>query len=113
MDIKTVVEILVLILGAGVGWGVFTTKIESLKQVFEDQKKDSEKEHQNLWKVIGQLRVDFGVHEKDSATVRLDLEKEMGRLRENSGITTSKLDSIISLVTDLTKRFDRMEERRE
>jgi hypothetical protein len=109
IDIRAVVEIVTILLGAGIAWGTFTKTIESLRETNNNFKEDN----QEQWVAITKIRDWVTVHERDEATARLDLERDMGRIRESVGKTDGKMDTLISMIVDLSKKLDKLEERLE
>lgn len=71
----------------------------------------AEKENGDQWRTINALRNWQENHVKESSEKRLEIEREMGRIRENATNVLAKLDSLLGLVNDLIKKIDRLEER--
>lgn len=109
MDLKIIIEIVVIIVGIIGGWFTIKNKVGNLEDKYKDQKDDDTKMHENLWKIIGDIRASLLAHEKESNQVRLDIERELGRIRENASKFESKLDSIISMMEKISLKMDKLE----
>src|SRR5690242_10911477 len=108
MDLHTFFELGGLAITIVGGWFTLKNQVGNLEQKARDNRDATDQEHQNIWKVIGELRMTLDEHLKGSAQTRLELEKEMGRIRESNGKTDSKLDTILSMITELSKRFEKL-----
>lgn len=77
--------------------------------VFKNKLEHTEEENRSQWEVITRLRNWQENHVIESAEKRLEIEREMGRIRESASSVLTKLDSLLALVNDLTKKIDRLE----
>lgn len=100
MDIKTFVEVGFILCGAIGSWFVLKYKVDNLKEIDEKQ-----------WNQISNIRDWIIVHEKDEATKRLDLERDLGRMREETSKHNGKMDTLISMIDNLTKKIEKLEEK--
>lgn len=100
MDLKTVIEIVVLIAGGGVAYGIFQTTVTTLKE-----------ENREQWVTITKIRDWVTIHEKDSAMIRLDMEKSLGHIREDASKSWGKMDILITMISELSKKLDKVEEK--
>ena len=87
-------------------------RVENINEKLKERDESRKKVHDDIWDAINVLRTTQAVFEKDWNTIRIDMEREMGRIRQEAGVSNAKLDSIITMIADLTKRFDKLEERR-
>jgi len=100
MDISKIIEICLLIAGAGVAYGVHKTTVTNLEREDDEQ-----------WKVITKMR-DWQIeHERDSAKTRLEIEREFGRSREDFNRAMGKMDSMVSIMTELKSDLKNLEEK--
>ncbi len=102
MEIKSLIEYGIIFVGAVGFFFTLRNSVDHLKE--EDQKQ---------WDQIAKLRDWVTVHERDEATSRLDLERDMGRIREDASKAGGKMDTLISMITELTKKIERLELRLE
>ncbi len=84
-EMGALISFVLAIVGGAVGYGRLNRSTEANSEQIDE-----------IWKVVTKTR-DWQVdHEKDSAGYRIELEKEMGRIRENIGKWDAKLDNIIN-----------------
>ena len=74
MEIKTLIEIVVVLVGGIGSFFILKNTVENLKD-----------ENQKQWTVITDLREWQDTHQRNSSDTRLEIEKDMGKLRENTG----------------------------
>ena len=98
MDIRTIMEIGVVVFGAIGSWFILKAQVDRLKE--EDIRQ---------WEAITKLRDWSSLHEKDSSQTRLDLEKSMGQIRETASKNDGKIDTLIAMIADLSDKLDKME----
>lgn len=101
-DTKTIIEIFVLFAGIISSFGYMRYKVERLNE--EDSKQ---------WIIIDGFRSWKEAHDKDVADKRLELEKDLGYLRESilkiDGKLEGKLDQIFSELFQMNKKLERLE----
>lgn len=96
MDWKTALEIAGLLFAFAVAFGVFKNTVENLKN-----------ENSQQWSIITKCRDWQQIHEKEAADRRLEIERQMGKLREDGSEVKGQLSELLRLVTKLTERFDK------
>jgi Zn-finger protein len=96
MDWKTALEIAGLLFAFAVAFGVFKNTVENLKS-----------ENAQQWTVITKCRDWQQIHEKEASERRLEIERQLGKIREDSSKVESQLAELLRLVTKLTERFDK------
>lgn len=96
MDTKSILEIAGILIGFAVAFGVFKNTVDNLKQ-----------ENSQQWTIITKCREWQSAHEKEAADRRLEIERQLGKLREDSSKVESQLAELLRLVTKLTERFDK------
>lgn len=96
IDIKTIVEGLVLFTTIVGAWFVLKSNVDHLKG-----------ENESQWTVITKLRDWQDRHQMESAQTRLDIEKELGRIRENAGKIEIQISEVLRLVKGLDQRLER------
>jgi len=74
VEIKTLIEIVVVLVGGIGSFFILKNTVENLKD-----------ENQKQWTVITDLREWQDTHQRNSSDTRLEIEKDMGKLRENTG----------------------------
>ena len=103
MDLKDFFPYASLVVAIISGYFYLKIKMETL----DKWKEDREKEDENQWNIITKCREWQTLHEKEAADRRLEIERQLGKLREDSSKVESQLAELLRLVTKLTERFDK------
>lgn len=90
------------IIAAAVGYGRLLNKNEAQS---EDNK--------NKWKVISELRAWTVAHEKDSFTVRRELEQEISAVRELALKNDGRWEEVLRRLSIIDNKIDKIETRNE
>lgn len=101
-EMGTLVALVVAVVTAAIGYGKLQNKNEGLAA-----------ETENLWREIGKTRAAQAEHDKDSSATRLEIERELGRLRETISSKDGKMDEIIRRLGVIDEKVDRIETRGE
>lgn len=96
MELKDLFPYASLTVSIIAGYFYLKTKVESLDKTDESQ-----------WAIITKCREWQASHEKEAADRRLEIERQLGKLREDSSKVESQLAELLRLVTKLTERFDK------
>lgn len=108
-DLKDLLYIGGIIFTALGGWFTLKNKVERLKEVDIELAAEDEK----TWEVIQQIREWVTAHEKEVSDKRIELEKDMARIRETAIKTDSNQNQLFILVDKMDKKLDRIEIRLE
>lgn len=108
----TAITLGLALVGGIYGYGRLSRSVESNKDAITDDKKDSDDQFKNVWKVVGDLREWTIQHARDSADRRLEIEKDIGHLRERIGNLDTKLDAIITYLKEISLKISKFEDER-
>lgn len=87
-------------IGGAIAWTKITAKTDSLASTDEKQ-----------WAKIDALEKWTVARDKSISDMRLELEKEIGLVRENANTSKSKLDVILNSIDELKDKLGSLEER--
>lgn len=106
-DVGTIISIVTAIAAISISWGRSGKQAENLSEMDQALKNENQKQ----WDIITEIREWQRTHEREAADRRLEIEREMSKLRENDGLLSSKMDEIMRLVKTVDGKMDRLEER--
>lgn len=117
LEYGTIITIMLAIISGVYGYGRLSSRVETNKESYEKESKSThagtELEHGNLWKVMGDVRHQLEDHLKDANVVRLEIEKEMGKIRGDTSNLSVKLDSMLETILgkleDMKKSVEKLE----
>lgn len=89
-EMGALIAFVVAIIAGAVAYGRMQRSVESVSS-----------DMSNSWKIIDDLRKWQSQHERDSANYRVELEKEMGKIRGDIGRVETKLDNILVRLSDI------------
>lgn len=98
-EIGALIAFVVAVVGAAIGYGRLSKNADA-----------NEKEVENLWKVINSQRTKLEEHEVESGKVRLQIEKDLGLIREAAVKGDGRFDIIMSQLEDIKKKIDKLED---
>lgn len=121
MDIELAFKILGGIISAVVFIVVIKVTVDNLKGTvtdlkekdnkqdkdLQDVRKDYKTEDDKIWAIVTKCREWQAEHEKEAAQRRLEIEREMGRLRESTGKVESQLAELVNLIKNLDSRLEK------
>lgn len=102
IELGTLLALISSVVVAAVGYGKLQNQISGLKE-----------ERDNMWKVIGDVRSWEQAHERESAGVRLQIERDQGTIRQSISQKDGKLDEVIRRLGVIDSKLDKIETREE
>lgn len=106
IEIGVLLGLILAIISGAAGYGHLKRSVEANEESRDNLMKSSDEQHQNLWKVVKELRDKEEDHIADSNEYRFQTQKEMSMIRETMGSKDGKLDAIVTQMLDLKQNIE-------
>lgn len=103
MNIELGLKLIGAIVSAVVFIVIIKVTVDNLKETVNSLKEEDKQQ----WAIITKVREWQTEHEKEAAQRRLEIEREMGKLRESAGKVESQLSELVILVRNLDARLEK------